>query len=74
MTRQRMAPNSSAATAKMKSVWLSGMMRFTVPSPGPLPNQPPCWKASSATSTWNVSAVPGSMNLSMRRRTWGKVK
>ncbi len=32
-----MMPNSSAVTAKMKSVWLSGRMRFTVPSPGPLP-------------------------------------
>ena len=28
-------PNSSAATAKTKSVWLSGRMRLTVPSPGP---------------------------------------
>ena len=34
-------PNSSAATAKTKSAWLSGRMRFTVPSPGPRPNQPP---------------------------------
>ena len=30
-----MMPNSSPATAKTKSVWLSGMMRLTVPSPGP---------------------------------------
>ena len=34
-------PNSSAATANTKSVWLSGRMRLTVPSPGPRPNQPP---------------------------------
>ena len=34
---QTTMPNSSAVTAKMKSVWLSGRMRFTVPSPGPLP-------------------------------------
>ena len=34
-------PNSSAATANTKSAWLSGRMRFTVPSPGPRPNQPP---------------------------------
>ena len=35
-------PNSSAATAKTKSVWLSGKMRLTVPSPGPrLLLQPP---------------------------------
>ena len=50
-------------------------MRFIVPSPGPLPNQPPEMKLSIAVSTWNVSpeAVPteGSMNFSMRRRTCG---
>ena len=34
-------PNSSAVTAKMKSVWLSGRMRFTVPSPGPCPASRP---------------------------------
>ena len=28
-------PNSSAATANTKSVWLSGRIRLTVPSPGP---------------------------------------
>jgi hypothetical protein len=39
--RHSTIPNSSAATAKMKSAWLSGRMRFTVPSPGPLPSQPP---------------------------------
>ena len=38
---QKTMPNSSAATEKMKSVWLSGMMRLTMPSPGPTPNQPP---------------------------------
>ena len=38
---QTMMPNSSPATAKMKSAWASGMMRLTVPSPGPTPNQPP---------------------------------
>ncbi len=29
------------ATEKMKSVWLSGRIRFAEPSPGPLPSQPP---------------------------------
>ena len=37
-------PNSSAATANTKSVWLSGRMRLMVPSPGPRPNQPPRMK------------------------------
>ena len=41
-------PNSSAATANTKSAWLSGRMRFTVPSPGPRPNQPPRRKDSTA--------------------------
>ena len=41
MMMQNRMPNSSAVTEKMKSVWPSGMMRLTVPSPGPLPNQPP---------------------------------
>ncbi len=41
-------PNSSAATAKTKSAWLSGRMRLTVPSPGPRPNQPPRTNDSSA--------------------------
>ena len=42
-SRQSTMPNSSAATANTKSVWLSGRMRLTVPSPGPRPNQPPRW-------------------------------
>ena len=45
-------PNSSAATANTKSAWLSGRMRFTVPSPGPRPNQPPRTKDSIAFETW----------------------
>src|SRR5262245_40221965 len=47
-TRQSTMPNSSAATAKTKSAWLSGSTRFTVPSPGPRPNQPPRRNDSSA--------------------------
>ena len=49
--RHRMMPNSSAATANTKSVWLSGRLRFAIPSPGPSPNQPPFQKASIAVST-----------------------
>ena len=49
---QATMPNSSAVTAKMKSVCASGRMRLTVPSPGPRPNQPPLAKLSSAVSTW----------------------
>ena len=48
--RHSATPNSSPATAKTKSVWLSGSRRFTVPSPGPLPNQPPRMKLSVAMS------------------------
>src|SRR5262245_39847873 len=47
-TRQSTMPNASAATANTKSAWLSGSARFTVPSPGPRPNQPPRWNDSSA--------------------------
>ena len=35
--RHRMMPNSSAATANTKSVWLSGRLRLAIPSPGPEP-------------------------------------
>ena len=43
---QKRMPNSSPATEKTKSAWLSGMMRLTMPSPGPTPNQPPLMIAS----------------------------
>ena len=49
--RQSTMPNSSAATANTKSAWLSGRMRFTVPSPGPRPNQPPRMNDSTALPT-----------------------
>ncbi len=62
-------PNSSAATANTKSAWLSGRMRFTVPSPGPRPNHPPLMNDSIAVSTWNVSPDAGSRNRLMRRAT-----
>ena len=72
---QNRRPNSTPVTAKMKSVWASGSTRFTVPSPGPLPSQPPDTKLSTAVSTWNVSYAPGPFEGSrkwvMRSRTWG---
>ena len=46
-----MMPNSSAATANTKSVWLSGRLRLAMPSPGPSPYQPPFQNASIAVST-----------------------
>ena len=66
-------PNSSAATAKTKSAWLSGRMRLTLPSPGPSPNQPPFMKDSIAVSIWKVSPEAGSRNRLMRRATCGIV-
>ena len=72
MARHRIEPNSSAATAKMKSAWLSGRMRLTVPSPGPRPSQPPEAKLPSAVSIWKPSwAASGLRNLSMRLVTCG---
>ncbi len=72
-TRHSTMPNSSAATAKMKSAWLSGRMRFTVPSPGPCPSQPPRTKDSTALSIWKVSPEDGSMKRFMRLATCGTV-
>ena len=68
--RQTIMPNSSPVTAKMKSVWLSGRMRFTVPSPGPLPEPAALTRSSRwRVSTWKVSPDRvGSMKLSMRAR------
>jgi len=43
---------AAPATAKTKSAWASGIDILTVPSPGPLPNNPPLAKALSARSTW----------------------
>ena len=66
-TRQSATPNSSPATANTKSVWLSGNMRLTVPSPGPLPNQPPRMKLSVAMSMLKVSPDAGLRKCWMRR-------
>src|SRR2546423_13513754 len=48
-----MMPNSSAATANTKSVWLSGRLRFAIPSPGPRPNQPPFQVDMAMEAFWN---------------------
>ena len=45
ITTQRISPNSSAATAMMKSVWASGSVHFTPPFPMPTPRNPPSWMA-----------------------------
>ena len=45
---QSRKPNSSPATAKMKSEWASGMRYLMVPAPGPTPARPPWAKAFSA--------------------------
>src|SRR5262249_579303 len=72
-TRHSTKPNSSAATANTKSASLTGKMGFTVPSPGPWPNQPPRKNDSTAASTWNVSPDAGSRKRLMRRATCGIV-
>ena len=41
MREQKMNPNSSPATAKIKSVLASGILSLRIPCPGPLPNKPP---------------------------------
>ncbi len=74
MMRHKITPNSSPATAKTKSVCPSGSMRFTVPSPGPVPNQPPLRKELSAMSIWYVSPESGLRKRSMRLCTWETVK
>ena len=51
ISAQSAMPNSSPATAKMKSAWASGSDSFTVPWPGPVPVSPPWMKASSERST-----------------------
>ena len=45
MIRQKIKPNSSPATAKIKSVLASGILSFKIPCPGPFPSKPPFLKA-----------------------------
>ena len=52
MTAHKAKPNSSPATAKMKSEWASGRRYLIVPAPGPTPNSPPCAKASKDNLIW----------------------
>ena len=49
-------------------------MRFTVPSPGPRPSQPPRRMDSSAVSTWKVSPDCGDRKRSMRPATCGSIE
>ena len=41
ITKQNISPSSSPATAKIKSVFASGIFSFKSPWPGPLPKIPP---------------------------------
>ena len=52
--QQTINPNSSPATAKIKSVFASGILSFSVPWPGPFPNHPPDLKAFKLWSIWSV--------------------
>ena len=45
MIEQKIKPNSSPATAKIKSVLASGIFSFKITCPGPLPSNPPLLKA-----------------------------
>ena len=38
---QKTNPSSSPATAKIKSVFASGILSYSIPWPAPLPNNPP---------------------------------
>ena len=58
MIKQKINPNSSPATAKIKSVFASGIFSFKIPCPGPLPNNPPFIKALILKSIWYVSVPP----------------
>ena len=42
---QKINPNSSPATAKIKSVFASGIFSLSIPCHGPFPNNPPDLKA-----------------------------
>ena len=67
-------PNSSAPTAKTKSVWLSGRMRLTVPSPGPAAEPAAAREAFQREIDVEGVARAGSMKRWMRCATCGTVK
>ena len=48
--KQKINPNSSPATANIKSVFASGILSFKSPCPGPLPNIPPDLNANKLKS------------------------
>ena len=52
MNRHAIHPNSSAITAKIKSVCGSGSVSFIVPNPGPLPKKPPSIIACNDLLIW----------------------
>ena len=74
ISRQSRMPNSSPTTAKTKSVCESGSTRFMMPSPGPVPDQPPRSKDCIAVTTWKLSPLSGSRKRLMRPATCGKAK
>ena len=50
--KQKINPNSSPATANIKSVFASGIFYFKSPWPGPLPKIPPDLNAFKLKSIW----------------------
>ena len=50
--KQNTKPSSSPATAKIKSVFASGILSFKIPCPGPYPKIPPDWNALILKSIW----------------------
>ena len=49
---QTIKPNSSPATANIKSVLASGSFSLSTPWPGPLPNKPPDLKEFKLIDIW----------------------
>ena len=70
--KQKNNPNSSPATANIKSVFASGIFSFKIPWPGPFPNIPPDWNALMLKSIWNVSAPLSKKELTLLW-TWSKI-
>ena len=75
MIKQKINPNSSPATAKIKSVLASGIFSFKIPCPGPFPSNPPFLKAWILKSIWYVSVPPNPpRNELILDWTWSKIK